>query len=340
MPTNEAQTLLRHKPNTLMIKNFIIILYFFVYMPVQSFGQNDFILTKERRPILNRRQLIENCLKSYHKDKTDKTALAVCQCQIDKIDGHFTNKQYKKYSTKGGVDVSGMIKEDSLFEKEVQKCFINSGKTLLMQAEGFEGDFISNCIKNIQQNTEKELDINRLKNFCSCQLNLVKTKKISDAEMETLSNPNSILFYEVIYKCGDPFANGETLEKNWNQNMEKDITGPLSDTIKILTLNGMTYVKIKTGSMVQFWLFDTGASDLLINKEMEAQLKNENIIKEANYLGIGEYEMANGMIDTCRKYKIDNFVIGEFSVNNIVVAVTDKGKRIIVGKGLLNKFSK
>ncbi|MEO6734619.1 MAG: retropepsin-like aspartic protease [Ferruginibacter sp.] len=310
-----------------------------IIIAAQSFGQGEFIHTKEGRSILKRRELIANCLKALHKDKTDKTALSICECQTDKFDGHFTNKQYKKHSSKGTINLTGLVEEDSLFEKEIQNCYTGSGKTLLLQAESFESEFISNCIKSIQKNTEKKLDSNRLSDFCTCQLNLVKTKKISDAEMETLSNPNSLLFYEVMYKCGDPFSNQETLDKNWNRSLEKDITGPLSDTIKILTLNGMTYVKVKTGSKTQFWLFDTGASDLLINKEMEKDLKIENIITESNYLGTGEYEMANGMIDTCRRYKINNIQIGKFSVNNIVVAVTDKGKRIIVGKGLLNKFS-
>jgi len=104
-------------------------------------------------------------------------------------------------------------------------------------------------------------------------------------------------------------------------------------------MNGMTFLKIKTGSLVQFWLFDTGATDLLINSEMEQQLKKENILLQENYLGTGEYEMANGVIDTCRKYKIDNIRIGKYAVNNVTVAVTDKGKKIIVGKSLLNKFS-
>jgi len=315
------------------------IFWFLIIIAVQSFGQGEFILTKEGRPILKRRQLIANCLKTLHKDKTDKTALSICECQTDKFDGYFTSKQYKKHLSKGIINLSGLVEEDSLFEKEIQKCYTSSGNTLLLQAESFESEFISNCIKSIQKNTEKKLDINRLSNFCTCQLNLVKTKKISDAEMETLSNPNSLLFYEIMYKCGDPFSNEEPQDKNWNRNLEKDIIGPSSDTIKILTLNGMTYVKVKIGSSTQFWLFDTGASDLLINKEMEKDLKNENIIIDSNYLGIGEYEMANGVIDTCRRYKINNIKIGQFFVNNIVVAVTDKGKRIIIGKGLLNKFS-
>jgi hypothetical protein len=49
--------------------------------------------------------------------------------------------------------------------------------------------------------------------------------------------------------------------------------------------------------------------------------------------------MANGTIDTCRKYVVNNIRIGKFFVNNVTVAVTDKGKRIIAGKSLLNKFS-
>ena len=102
----------------------------------------------------------------------------------------------------------------------------------------------------------------------------------------------------------------------------------------------MAYLEIKVGSLVQVWLFDTGASDLLINTDMEEDLKKENILNESNYLGIGQYEMANGMIDTCRKYRVNDIMIGEFAVDNVVVAVTEKGKRIIAGRALLNKFSR
>ncbi|MEP7141610.1 MAG: retropepsin-like aspartic protease [Ferruginibacter sp.] len=323
-----------------MIKSIIILLYLFLINSVHLFAQDEYIHTKEGRSILNRRQMISNCLRSLHKDRTDKTASMVCECQVDKIDGHFTNKQHRKNSRGGTINIPGLLKEDTIFEKEIQECYTNTGKTLLIQAESFSDEFTADCVKNIQKSTEKKLDTNRVIDFCTCELALIKSKKISDAEIQNLSNPNSILFYEVMYKCGDPFSTKGSLEtRNWNQNSEKDILGPLSDTLNILTLDGMTFVKVRIGSMTQFWLFDTGASDLLINNDMEATLKNENIIKETDYLGIGEYEMANGMVDTCRKYKIDNIRIGKFTINNIVVSVTDKGKRIIVGKGLLNKFS-
>jgi hypothetical protein len=307
--------------------------------PKLVLSQGGYIYSKEGRPVLSKKQLEADCLLSLNKDRSDKTALTICQCQIEKIDGHFSNKQYKRYSQSGTIDLSGLISLDSVFKKEFQQCFTSSGKTVLLRAEGFEQEYIADCIQGIQKNTEKKLDIDRVTTFCRCQLDMVKTKKISDAEMETLNDPNSLLFYETIYKCGDPFAVNEIIQRNWNKDFDKDILGPESDTLNVLTLNGMTYIKAKMGTEAQVWLFDTGASDLLINNEIETELKKENIITDNNYLGIGEYEMANGMIDSCRRYKINNVQIGKFVVNNVLVSVTDKGKRIIIGKGVLNKFS-
>src|SRR4029079_13059410 len=105
---------------------------------------------------------------SLHKDKSDKTVLAICECQVDNIDGHFTNKQYRKHTSNNIVNVSELIKEDAELEKTMKECFTSSGKTILLQAESFQTEFISQCIKSIQKNTEKKLDENNLTKFCSC----------------------------------------------------------------------------------------------------------------------------------------------------------------------------
>jgi hypothetical protein len=141
-----------------------------------------------------------------------------------------------------------------------------------------------------------------------------------------------------MYRCGSPFiATGEG-ERNWRPADSADVKGPTADTVNMLNFGGMTYVKLKLGSLVQVWLFDTGASDLLINTEMESTLKKENILTTSNFLGVREYELANGTVDSCRRYKIDSVRIGRYTVDNVVVSVSEKGKRIIVGKSLLNKF--
>ena len=320
-----------------MIKALIVILLFQISLINLGFSQRDFIYSKEGKEIMDRTKQLQICLKSLKKDRTDPTAVAICNCQLNLIDGHFTNKQYKKYTTSHMIDMQSLMDEDTVFKHQVQACYNNSGKTILMQAEGFETEFIADCIKNLQKNTKKNLEMDRLVKFCTCQIALIKSKKIKDDEMETLANPNSLLFYEMMFKCGDPYSGADS-GNNWTSSSEHDIIGPGDDTVHILTLDGMTYVKINLGGTTQFWLLDTGATDLLINTDMETTLKNEHIITPANYLGIGEYELANGTIDTCRKYRIDILKIGKFTLNNIRIAVTDKGKKIIAGKALLNKF--
>ena len=321
-----------------MTRNYILLLFIFIVSIPQAKAQGEYIFSKEGKPELNRRQAIADCVKSLHKSPTDKTILDICECQINLLDRHFTSKEFRQHKKNGFIDITGLIKSDSLFEKEINECFTGTGQTVLITAENFGDKFISNCMKVIQKNTQKKLDSNRVKQFCSCQLDFVKTKKISDEEMQELGNSNSILFYQIMYSCGDPFLN-DTLIRNWNDEIKKDINGPSADTLKILSYNGMTFVKIKTGSILQVWMLDSGASDMVINHKMETKLKEEKIIKEEDYLGIGEYEMANGQIDSCRKYKLNNIRIGKYSINNVVVAVSDKSNIILVGKSLLNKFT-
>lgn len=320
------------------MKHQFLLFSFLLFLGASVFGQRK-IYTSEELPILDRGDLVEDCLQALNKDRSDRTAFAICDCQADKLNGRFSKKQYRQFTKKNIIDLSALIHTDSLLEKELQDCYIASGKTVLLQAEGNEKQFLEQCQQSIQSSSDKTLDPVRVRNFCQCQLQLVKTKKLTDQDMRMLHDPNSLLFFEMMYRCGDPFAGKDFVERNWTTASALDVKGPAADTVQVATLNGMSYVKMKTGSLVQVWLFDTGASDLLINTEMEAALKKEALLTDANYLGTGEYEMANGTVDTCRRYRINNVQIGRFSVDNVVVSVSEKAKRILVGKALLNKFS-
>ena len=302
--------------------------------------KSNFIYTKGQDPILNRWRLKADCLRSLKADETNDVVANICDCYVNSLDGYFTRKEYQKFTSRGVVDIQGLINSDPIFKDRIESCYKGSGRTILLQAQSFTEESINACIDNIQKNSNKTLDSNKLKNFCSCQFDLVKSKKLSDKEYAAVSDPNSLLFFEIMFKCGDPFAEDiATHLKNWTVNSVSEITGPASDSIQVLNMNGMTFVKLKIGSFVQFWLFDTGASDLLISKEMEEALKAENVITDKNFMGIKEYEMANGIIDTCRTYNIDGIRIGNYYLKNITVAASDKAKRNIVGKSLINKFS-
>ena len=164
------------------------------------------------------------------------------------------------------VDLQALIdRRQPPLHQSIQQCYTNTGKTVLLQAEGFEDQFMAACKDAILKSTEKKPDPDRLTAFCSCQLEMVKSHQLTDAQMKTLNNPNSLLFYQVMAECGNPFDKKEDNIRGWDEKSALDVTGPADDTIRILTLDGMTYVKVKLGSEIQVWLFDTGASDLLVN---------------------------------------------------------------------------
>lgn len=303
-----------------------------------SQSNTNFIYSKEGKPVLNKWSLRKNCLKSLNKGLNDTEAVSICDCQINKLDRHFTNKEYKKFTNGALIDLNALISQDSIFEKEFGSCVTSTGKSQLLSVEADALGALEACIINTKKSSNKSLDPERVKNFCSCQLELIKTRKLTDKEIASLSDPNSLIFLETMFKCGSPFAES-TSGNEWTLESEKDITGPASDSINVLNMTGMTFVKIKTGSLVKFWLFDTGASDMLITKDMEETLQSEKVITADNFTGIKEYEMANGIVDTCRTYKINGVKIGRYSIDNVIIAVSDKAKRIIVGKSLINKFS-
>jgi hypothetical protein len=327
------------------MKNPLLSSLLFCLISISAYSQrsefkSNFIYTKGQDPILNRWRLKADCLRSLKADGANRVATNICDCYVNSLDGYFTKKEYQKFTTRGVVNIQGLINSDPVFKARIDSCYKGSGQTILLQAQSFTEESVNSCIDNIQKNSNKTLDSAKLKNFCSCQFELVKTKKLSDKEYDAVNDPNSLLFFEIMFKCGDPFAEDIAASlKNWTIHSIADITGPASDSIHVLNMNGMTFVKLKIGSFVQFWLFDTGASDLLISKEMEETLKAEGVITDKNYKGVKEYEMANGIIDTCRTYNIDGIRMGNYYLNNITIAASDKAKRNIVGKSLINKFS-
>ncbi|RYZ56517.1 MAG: hypothetical protein EOO14_12225 [Chitinophagaceae bacterium] len=296
------------------------------------------IYSKEGKPVISREWILFYCLESLQKPRSDKAAMQICECQAAELDRRFTNQQFKKYTKKNVIDFAALIKEDSLVQEDLQDCFMASGKTALLQAERSADDFRKQCEEAIRESSSKALLKERIDAFCQCQLEMVKSRQLTDQELQTMRDPNSLLFFEMMYRCGSPYDKGNGLHHNWTPASGADVKGPSSDSINVLNINGMTFVKLKVGSLVKVWLFDTGASDMLINTDMETDLKKETILGPSNYLGVGEYEMANGTIDSCRQYRVNGIRLGSFTLDNVIVSVSEKGQRIIVGKTILNKF--
>ena len=320
---------------------FITFLFLFTSLSFLSAQKTEeYIYTKEGEPIAMRESLIKNCLIGLKKEEKDTAAVGVCNCYTNLINRHFTKKQYEASTLKGGgVDLEKLVGSDAQFKKKLDNCFQQSGQAVLLGIGGQEEKFVEECIKNVRTNSKKTLDMQKVRNFCTCRIDLIKNKKLNDTDLEQIYNPNSELYYEMMYRCGNPFNDGKIKVTQWTENNQKDVSGPATDTIVILNLEGMTYSRLTIGNATLFWLFDTGASDMLITEEMERDFRKQGIVSNSNYLGENEYEMANGVVEKCKAYNVSNIKVGKFTLNNVTVAVSKEAKKIIIGRSLMNKFS-
>ena len=159
-------------------------------------------------------------------------------------------------------------------------------------------------------------------------------------KLDDLADPNSFLYNEVAYKCGSPYLEASDFARDWKPEFNKDINGPGDvDSVRVISVMGMHKVKITIGKETRVWLLDSGASDLLISDEFLKLLKQQGIVGEMNFAGEGRYRLADNSIITCRRYKINNVLIGRFRVDNVIIASSKATKEFLVGKSLLNKFS-
>ena len=68
-------------------------------------------------------------------------------------------------------------------------------------------------------------------------------------------------------------------------------------------------------------------------------LFRSGILKEDNYLEKTHYSLANNQTVSAQKIKINNVNIGDYTVNNLTVAILDEGS-LLCGKSFLDKFSR
>ena len=86
------------------------------------------------------------------------------------------------------------------------------------------------------------------------------------------------------------------------------------------------------------FLFDTGAGDLKITEKFLKKLKKNKV--KITELPIKDVTFGTSAGSASGRYvKIDNITIGEYTVNNVVVAVTKEGS-FLFGNGIYKKFSK
>jgi len=118
------------------------------------------------------------------------------------------------------------------------------------------------------------------------------------------------------------------------------------------TINALAFELDYESNLIQLWkelndgsyqpgksiaFIDTGASDLVIDRNFERELLIIGAIDKNSYLGKSKYVLANNEEISADIIKVNNLKIGDFILNNVVIAVVEEGG-MLCGKSLLDKF--
>lgn len=316
-------------------------LCFFILVTSKSFAQQGgSIRTKDGDPLGSRKEMISYCLTSLQTDESNTTALQICNCRLSLLDYRYSTRQVTMYQKKyKDAALTNLIKEDPTFNAELEDCIGKKSYTFFLKVPAAAQRFKDSCKASFKRSLEEKYDSAVVDKYCGCAVNIVKEKKITEEEFDDMFDPNSLLYNELQYYCGSPVKNTET--KEWKKGNEVLVKGLVTaDTVKMIAIDGMQKLKLKFGHYTKVGMLDCGATDILIPETFLKELLQDSLVEEKNYLGKGKYELANGSVIECKRYLVNNLVVGKFNISDVIIAAVDKPITILVGRTLLNKFRK
>lgn len=292
--------------------------------------------------------IVDACTKSAKKSimdvdgmtvKTEQYCLCVCQNIIPKITS---------------ADIQKAVNEN----KMVELLFNDSNKTKILsclnqnltihdnyiietKSEVVKEYLINECVKNVKKDTVNALFLieDSIKEYCKCAVNKLYAEGYNYQEISEIENENSISYNEIIVPCLTKFSDKNMSETNGYY--PNDIKGQtVFSNISLINYFESGYkVKIDINGVKKYFLFDTGASDLVINSDYEKELILNGTINKSSYIGTRTYTLANNQPVTANLVKVDNIIFGDYVISNVIIAIIQDGD-LLCGKSFLEKFKK
>lgn len=179
--------------------------------------------------------------------------------------------------------------------------------------------------------------------YCSCAVEKLMAKGITYGDLQKLGDVDGEAFNEIVMPCvteamGINYATDPPLE--FDEDFEEITGGGVSSEVPLVDYMGQGYkLKINLGGVEKYFLFDTGASDLVIDSATEKELLKGNIIDEGNYIDTEVYILANNQEVEAQVIWMDEVSIGDYTVSDVEVAIFEEGS-LLCGKSFLDRFSK
>ena len=202
---------------------------------------------------------------------------------------------------------------------------------------------IKSCVKEILDAPENnDLWTKKLaEEYCECAMDKLFSEGYTYKDIQEIEDENSESFNEIAMPCISLVLGDNPEFKSSNTYNINDIKGDkYRSFIPLVDYLGQGYkIKISISGVSKYYLFDTGASDLIIDRDTERELLLNGVLKRENYIGKTQYTTANNQIMEAQMVKVNNITIGDYTISNVVISVVDEGS-LLCGKSFLDKFYK
>lgn len=333
------------------MKSRIYLLVLATTFSFSCFGQA--VKSKDGVTLGQRSEFISSCIKGAKKEMININGLEIetskyCACVCDNL-----------IPAVNSWEINKAVKENKMTEFLLKD---NNFRVLLNCLEGnyeFKDDFVFNYAKNSNLDLIKKIGINNCINailndkerkdnitkemaekYCDCALTkLIASNNYKYKDLVQIKDENSPAFNEIALPCFSELLKKDSSIESLNKYNVRDIEGGgYYSIVPLIDYYNLGYkVKINLSGISKYFLFDTGASDLIIDRDTERELLLNGALKRENYLNKIEYTLANNQTVMGQKVKVNNIVIGDYTLNNVVIAIIDDGQ-LLCGKSILDKF--
>lgn len=326
-----------------MVRTFLLLL---LLAPLMGHAQN--IYSKDGVDLGSRREFMNGCEGGVREKLIELKGVKVdgkryCRCMADEFLPQVTAAELNKAVEEGGleqlmlkepylgilmacVEPNATVQEEAVVGDLVQdafgeEAFLRSCESAAMNELGNEGEHMRPAVVA----------------YCNCAFDRMREKGITYSQLMQVENENSMAFNELVMPCVALLS-----DSSWtatDSTMVVEGTTAVSE-VPLVDMLGRGYrLKLHVNGLERSFLFDTGASDLLISTELADELRANGTLRDEHTLGTTRYELADGSQVKADKVRIDEIVIGEHRVRNVVAGVVEGGS-LLCGRSLLDRFSK
>ena len=310
------------------------------------------IKTKDGVSIGKRSDLIASCTKGAEKELMKFNGIEIetykyCSCVSDNLIPTLNSWEMEK-AVKENKIIDLFLEDKNLeilmsclegnFKVDDDYIFEDSGNSETQRKYS-----IKICVKEIMDAPENnDLWTKKLaEEYCECAIDKLFSEGYTFKDIQEIEDENSESFNEIAMPCISLVLGDNPEFKLSNTYNINDIEGDkYRSFIPLVDYLGQGYkIKISISGVSKYYLFDTGASDLIIDRDTERELLLNGVLKRENYLGKTQYTTANNQIMEEQMVKVNNITIGDYNISNVVISVVDEGS-LLCGKSFLDKFYK